>query len=300
MTTQQMQYILEVYQTKSMSRAAQRLYTAQSNLSNSIRALENELGYPIFKRSKYGVLPTDKGLLVLQTARRMWDDYERLRQLNAGVTSKRLHLGGTACSFIQRSFERLCLQYQNDEHVELAYDEPLLFDAERFLLSDYDLQVGLVLPGDVPALAKRAERKGVLLTAVQNLPIVLRIGAHHPLYHKENVQPSDCACYTLVDYAGNIYQDYPMLDKIVPINRKRTVLVGDRTMKHRLVANSNFISLGVLLPEDINEFYHFRNIPLPGMAYTIAVMERMDQRRSPVLQQYLDLLEDELETARNE
>lgn len=295
MTTQQMQYILEVYQTRSMSKAAERLYTAQSNLSNSIRALESELGYPVFKRSKYGMLPTEKGQQVLYAARRMWDDYQELCQLNAGVTSKRLHLGGTSYSIIQRAFERLCLAYQNEDCVELAYDEPATFDAERFLLSDHDLQVGLVLPKDVPELTRRAYSKGVRVTAIRNIPIVLRIGPRHPLYGKKDARPADCTSYTLVDYAGNIYQDYPMLDKILPINRKRTVLVGDRTMKHRLVSSGNFISLGLQLPADVNAFYRFRNIPLAGMEYALVYMERVDQRRSPVLERYLELLREELQ-----
>lgn len=46
MTTQQIQYILEVCRTGSMSKAAEHLYVAQPNLSNSIRALERELGFP--------------------------------------------------------------------------------------------------------------------------------------------------------------------------------------------------------------------------------------------------------------
>ena len=58
MTIQQVQYILEVSQTGSISRAASNLFLAQSNLSSAIRSLEQELGFPIFTRSNRGIQPT--------------------------------------------------------------------------------------------------------------------------------------------------------------------------------------------------------------------------------------------------
>ena len=47
MTIQQLQYILEVHRTGSISKAANNLYLAQPNLSNAIRSLEQELGFPV-------------------------------------------------------------------------------------------------------------------------------------------------------------------------------------------------------------------------------------------------------------
>ena len=41
-------YVAEVERCGSINRAAQNLYTSQSNLSTALKALEDELGYPIF------------------------------------------------------------------------------------------------------------------------------------------------------------------------------------------------------------------------------------------------------------
>ena len=68
MTIQQLQYILEVHRTGSISKAANNLYLAQPNLSNAIRSLEQELGFPVFIRSNKGIRPTEQGLLVLEEA----------------------------------------------------------------------------------------------------------------------------------------------------------------------------------------------------------------------------------------
>ena len=58
MTFQQLQYLLEVSRTGSISGAAKNLFLAQSSVSASISNLEEELGFPIFIRSKKGVIPT--------------------------------------------------------------------------------------------------------------------------------------------------------------------------------------------------------------------------------------------------
>lgn len=160
MTTQQIQYILEVYRTQSMSKAATNLYVAQPNISSSIRALEYELGFPIFKRTKYGVLPTENGLLVLKHARQVWDHYQKMQQINSGIHYKRLHVGGVPIPAVYRAFEQLCLHYQQDEYVDFSYDSPSLLDPDRLILSDYDIQLGLILPRDVDAFIKKSSSQG--------------------------------------------------------------------------------------------------------------------------------------------
>ena len=72
MTTQQAQIILEIYQSGSISKAAKNLFLAQPNISNSLRLLEEELGFPIFVRSNRGVEPTECGIAVLEQAGVMW------------------------------------------------------------------------------------------------------------------------------------------------------------------------------------------------------------------------------------
>lgn len=61
MTVQQVLYVLEVAKVRSVSRAAERLYLSQSALSQQLRKLEEELGYPLFSRTAHGLELTDGG-----------------------------------------------------------------------------------------------------------------------------------------------------------------------------------------------------------------------------------------------
>ena len=46
-----LKYAVEIAETNSMTKAAERLYTAQPNISRAIRELENTLGVQIFRRT---------------------------------------------------------------------------------------------------------------------------------------------------------------------------------------------------------------------------------------------------------
>ena len=78
MTLQQLQYLMEVYQTGSISGAAKRLFLSQSSLSASISSLESELGFPVFIRQKNGMIPTVQGAHVIKQAAQICESYRTM------------------------------------------------------------------------------------------------------------------------------------------------------------------------------------------------------------------------------
>ena len=54
-------YVHMLYQEKSFTKAAEKLYISQPSLSAAIKGIEKELGAPIFQRTGAGVVPTDVG-----------------------------------------------------------------------------------------------------------------------------------------------------------------------------------------------------------------------------------------------
>lgn len=68
MDIQELKYFCAVASEGSLSKAAQRLHYAQSNLSTKIIQLEREVGCPLFYRNNRGVILTPKGELLLKYA----------------------------------------------------------------------------------------------------------------------------------------------------------------------------------------------------------------------------------------
>jgi DNA-binding transcriptional LysR family regulator len=71
METTDLQYFLAVARAKGMTRASEELRTVQSNISSRIRALENEVGVPLFLRHARGVTLTSAGEKFLPYAERV-------------------------------------------------------------------------------------------------------------------------------------------------------------------------------------------------------------------------------------
>ena len=61
-------YVVEIAKQRSFSKAAQALYIAQPSLSQSIQALERELGTPLFDRSRSLIKLTYAGELFVEWA----------------------------------------------------------------------------------------------------------------------------------------------------------------------------------------------------------------------------------------
>src|SRR3954466_4093181 len=70
MTLQQLEYFLAAAEHRSFSAAAQALHMAQPSLSDQIRRLEGEVGFPLFVRARRGLELTEAGRLLRPQAER--------------------------------------------------------------------------------------------------------------------------------------------------------------------------------------------------------------------------------------
>ena len=62
-TSTEIEYFVEVYQTRHVSKAAIRLGVSQPTLTLSLQKLEDKVGTKLFHRTKQGVVPTEQGAL---------------------------------------------------------------------------------------------------------------------------------------------------------------------------------------------------------------------------------------------
>ena len=78
MTLQQLRYVCTVEKYGSITRAAQALYVSQPAISNTIRALEEELGITIFVRSPMGVTITKAGRELIRMSNQLLNDADHI------------------------------------------------------------------------------------------------------------------------------------------------------------------------------------------------------------------------------
>ncbi len=80
----QLRTFKEVAETLNFTKASEKLHLTQSAISHQIKALEDELGVPLFIRAKRGVIITDAGKVALEYAVRILDETEEMRERVVG------------------------------------------------------------------------------------------------------------------------------------------------------------------------------------------------------------------------
>jgi len=79
---EQLQYLVEIYRSKSISLAAERAHISQPALCTSISRLEDELKVQLLKRTNQGVYPTEAGEFVIQKSLQIIDALEEISALS--------------------------------------------------------------------------------------------------------------------------------------------------------------------------------------------------------------------------
>lgn len=87
MNFEQLEYVKEIIETKSMSIASQNLHITQSAISQSISLLEKELGVQLFKRSRLGTIPTEEGKHIVKKILEILKKRDELNEEVQSLTS---------------------------------------------------------------------------------------------------------------------------------------------------------------------------------------------------------------------
>jgi len=96
MTLQELKYLVALADHGHFGRAAEACFITQSTLSTQIKKLEDFLGVTLFDRSLKRVTPTPIGKEILQAARNIVEEAERIRELAKHAQdpmARTLHLG---------------------------------------------------------------------------------------------------------------------------------------------------------------------------------------------------------------
>ncbi|HEX7955445.1 MAG TPA: LysR family transcriptional regulator [Pyrinomonadaceae bacterium] len=124
MELSQLRTFREVAGALSFTRAAQKLNMTQSAVSHQIKALERELGEPLFIRAKQGVRLTDAGQLALSYVGRILEEADALRERISGDDHEprgRVRAAAATQAFVHL-FARLFESFMRDhDRIELSF-----------------------------------------------------------------------------------------------------------------------------------------------------------------------------------
>lgn len=81
MTLTELRYVVTLAREKHFGRAAERCHVSQPTLSVAVKKLEDELGIPLFERSKSSIRVTETGERIIEQAQRVLDQVGVIRDM---------------------------------------------------------------------------------------------------------------------------------------------------------------------------------------------------------------------------
>lgn len=166
----EMKYVYAVYQERSFSKAAKKLFISQPALSNMVKRAEREIGVPIFDRSTIPLTVTKAGSYYIQSIERilfiqrnMKEYFSDLDKLKAGTLS----LGGSSyfCAFV---FPEIISRFKEMyPHVSIELLEGNVRELRRGLEEEsLDLVLETALAADDPKLEHFFYKNETIILAV--------------------------------------------------------------------------------------------------------------------------------------
>jgi DNA-binding transcriptional LysR family regulator len=115
---------VEVEKAGSITKAAERLYINQPQLTKKIRELEESIGGAIFERTSKGITPTQKGVEFLAYARNLLEQVEKMENLFKSDTPRiSFRIAVPRASYVSYTFTQFINTLDSNARLDIDYME---------------------------------------------------------------------------------------------------------------------------------------------------------------------------------
>lgn len=219
MQYQQLEYILEVTKTGSISEAAKILHVSTATISQSISNLEKELGLEIFSRSKSGTVPTEKGKIIIEKAfdiRNKWKELENEAYIQTTQGESLLKIVSSPSPLLTFLPKALSIFKEKFPNTELKLKETQNVVSEML---HHETDIGFLNVDEMKWIQQSNTYKNVLhfSTLFQGIMYVC-LDKESDLAQKEYITPEDLLQSDLIlhDITKPVYED--IYKQYAPIN----------------------------------------------------------------------------------
>lgn len=292
MTFQQLQYILEVARTGSVSGAAKKLYLSPSSVSVAVSSLEEELGYPIFARGQKGLSPTAQGEKVLEYAKRILDTYRHLNNIKP-LPERGVRISASNHGVFNRAFARLV--EENPTLRCALISGSLDANIQKLLSNELDLSLTFYYDSRTRVLESKVEKSGLVWKTLATIPAAARFGPSHPLYDADMVTPAQLEKEILVDGTNRTVFGSAYLKGVMSFDRERLITCDHSGGKRELIRRGLAYDIVPLLPGVTKNPYGIKHIPIQGVHYQLIAYHNPRVPQRPEIKRFLELLEEELQ-----
>ncbi len=206
-------YAVEVAKLGSVSKASELLFTAQPNISRSIRELENDLGIEIFNRSAKGMVLTAEGEEFIAYAKEILRKIDQVEKIyNQKLPKKqKLSISVPCACYISDAFTRFS-QTITEDTAEIVYKET---DAGRTIndVIDNDYKLGIIRYAEQydDFIKETLAEKELCYEVIADFSQLVIMSEKHPLAAKEDLSVKDLDGYIEIVHDNPYVPSFPMV-----------------------------------------------------------------------------------------
>ena len=299
MNLMHLKYAVEVSETGSINKAAERLFVSQPNLSRAIKELEASLGVAIFARSARGMELTPNGEVFIRYAKNI------LKQINAvenlfekeNAEKQRFSVSGPRASYIAKAFSRFVAGLAPNEQPELFYRETNAMRVIKNLLQE-DCELGILRYAENYDKYYKAtlEEKGLCYELITDFSYLLLFSRQSPLAKLKSITYRDLQGLTQIAHADPYVPSLPFSEvkkDELPTNPGRCIYVYERASQFELLAeNKNCFTWVSPVPKDLLSRYNLIQQPCceAGRVYKDILVRRKNYTPTPLDDRFLEQL----------
>ncbi len=210
-----LKYVVEIAQTKSISKAAENLFMGQPNLSRAIRELEESLGIAIFNRTPKGITLTPDGEEFLRYAKGIVSQVEQLEDIytKERVNKQSLSVCVPRASYISYALAEFANHLSMERPAEIFYKETnSMRTIKNVTNGNYNLGIIRYQSGFDSYFKTLFEEKNLTAVTITEFTYVLIMSKDHPLANKEHIAFSDLGNYIEITHADPYVPSLPLID----------------------------------------------------------------------------------------
>lgn len=242
LTLQKMRYLVTVADIGSVTGAAKALFVSQPSLTKTIREVEDEVGFHIYKRTARGILTTHKGEEFLAYARQVLEQAELLQgKFLQRESGKRLFaISSQHYSFAVRAFADLIREHEGDMY-DFSFRETETYAIIEDV-AEMRSALGILYINEFnESVLKKLfrERDCVFTEIVEARPHVF-LSREHPLADRSYVRLSDLQAYPYLFYDQGRHNSFYFSEELFSTEEHaRKVRVSDRATLFNLLIGIN-------------------------------------------------------------
>lgn len=274
MELRQLKCFLACARNRSLTLAAEELYTTQPHVSMIIRSLEQELGTALFTRKARGVELTEAGKRIYSYAVNTVRNAEAIQALTQQPETPLLRIVSNSSSHMTLLLTHYYLQQK--EELQIEYRECGIEEMIQRISDGVDDVGFLFVPDNRKSVLKHMiDRRFLEFIPLLTSDLVLYVRKSHPLYGRKSIRPEELSNMKFIQLDDDFFSVEAMLEESLAFGKNpgclpKVITTNSSSLMIRMLENTDLGNVGSYWLSEMYRQNDFGRLRIEGLEQKIS------------------------------